>query len=219
MTFLELCQRVAQEAGLNDNRAAGSMLPTTVGNQEGVLKRIVDDVAEVWRIVQGDKHWDWMWEQASLSMLANTNVLAGTIPETRYEKETLHVTGRGFCEYVPWQDFRLAYPDVQAGDGFSVWTVAPDGSIRTNVKPAANTPFTVERYHLPTELTIDGDVPEMPADLHMLLVWMAIVHSADFDEAGTQRATAIQKIRKLKANLFKRCLPSWSFGGPMGDDD
>lgn len=221
MTFLQLCQRLAQETGVSSNSL--TPLPTTTVGQTGELRRIVDWVARAWLDIQGGRLWNWMWEQASLTMLATTSSLPGTIPEGRYEKDSLYLpspNGLGlFPDFLPWDEFRQVYPFVQAGAGFGAWSVAPDGSIRVDVAPAADQPFVVERYRLPTILAADDDVPEMPADLHMLIVYTALVRYADFDEAGVQRSTTIDQIRELKSQLYKRCLPQWRMGQPLGSED
>lgn len=221
MNFLQLCQRVSQECGVSPNSVVP--LPTTVVAQTGELKRVVDWTADAWRNIQGHRHFNWMWEQASLTMLATTSSLAGTIPEARYEKDSLYLpsaSGLGlFPDFLPWDEFRQVYPFVQAGAGFGAWSIAPDMSIRVDVAPAANQPFVVERYKLPTVLAGDTDVPEMPLDLHMLIVYVAMVSYANFDEAGVQRTTALDMIRDMKADLFKRCLPEWRMGQPLGSED
>lgn len=221
MNFLTLCQRVAQETGVSANST--TPLPATTVGQTGELKRIVDWVADAWRSIQGVKHFNWMWEQASLTMLATTSSLAGSIPEDRYEKDTLYlpVTGQmgDFPQYLPWDDFRQLYPFVQAGEKFTVWTVAPDGSIKVDIAPTADAAFTVERYKLPTVLAADTDTPELPTDLHMLIVYTAMVKYANFDEAGIQRTTCLDEIRDMKQALYKRCLPSMRLGAPLGDDE
>lgn len=221
MNFLQLCQRVAQETGVSANSTVA--LPITVVGQSNELKRIVDWTADAWRKLQGEKKWNWQWEQASLTMLATTSSLAGSIPESRYEKDSLYLPVAGqqgsFPGFIPWDDFRLVYPFAPPGEKFNVWTVAPDGSIRVDQAPTANVAFTVERYKLPTELAADTDTPEMPADLHMLIVHMAVMRYANFDEAGVQRAVTIDMIRDMRDDLYKRCLPDWRMGPPMGEED
>jgi hypothetical protein len=218
MTFLELCQSLAQEADIN----GGATLPTTVAGQTGELRRVVDWVKQSWRSIQGKRHWDWMWQRPTLTMLAGTSSLAGTIPEERYLKDRLYVPTAGqlgrFPEFMPWDMFTKMYPFIQPGPTFSVWSIAPDHSIRVDVQVTADVDFNVERYALPTELTADSDVPGLPSDLHMLIVWRALVKYANFDGAGDQRTTAIEEFNEMEAQLVERCLPGWRLGAPLGGE-
>jgi len=223
VNYLQLCQRVIEECGVAaDGAEAATVLPSIVG-VTGELKRIVNYVAQAWTQLQGTKKWNWMWEQPTLAMLATTSTLAGTIPESRYEADSLYIPVAGqegqWPQFMPWFKFRKVFPFRPPGATFNVWSVAPNGSIYTDQAPTVDTPFTVERYKLPSVLANDTDTPEMPADLHMLIVYMAMVMYANFDEAGVQRATAIDQIRDLRAALNSRCLPNLMLGGPLGDED
>jgi hypothetical protein len=66
--FLELCQDLAQEAGISD----GTM-PTSVTSQTGEMKRVVDWIARAYRWVQR-KHSNWNFLRNDFSF----NTVAGT---------------------------------------------------------------------------------------------------------------------------------------------
>lgn len=214
MTFLELCQALAREAGVN-----GENVPTAVAGQTGELGRIVQWVSQAWTAIEGEKLWNFRWERPTLTMLATTSTLTQSVPETAYDKESLYLPAVGalgrFPDFLHWDQFRMLYPFIQAGPTFNVWTVAPDQSIRVDIAVNANVDFVVERYRNPVAPTADGDIPAMPADLHMLIVWRALTKYASFDEAGVQRSTAVEEHNRLFSQLVDRCLPSMRLGAPL----
>jgi hypothetical protein len=224
VTFLELCQAVASKAGVSGTEAAD--LPSTVANQVGELKRIVDWVRESWREVQGRRKYNFLWEAAQLTLPIGENVIAASIPASRYQTDTARrttVTSDGMeIEFIAWEDWSRHYDAayVAAGNAPTAWTIRPDNALVFNGKPSLITTggalaFTVERYKLPQALVADGDVPAMPEDLHDLIVYKALVRYANFDEAGVQRQTAVAEIGRLERDLAARCLPQMSLGGPL----
>lgn len=224
MNYLQLCQTLASEAGVN-----GTMT-TIVGlaaNTE--LGRIARWVREEWRRLQGRHHWSWMWEEVPLTLPAGTNTISGVtqgnVPADRWNQNAMYQpvvgsdNGDRFIEYFAWDDFKLTYPRVFTESGVTSWSVAPDNSLRFNSNPIADTDFVAERWALPTTLVADADEPEMPEDLHDIIWMRALVRYANFDEAGVQRSTAIDALKDMMQDLYTRCLPSIRLGGSMLDDD
>ena len=72
MTFLELCQTVRQEVGVSGTG------PTTVLNQEGQLKVIIDFVADSdFQIQILWEDWEFLWAQYSSTL--STGVAAPAV--------------------------------------------------------------------------------------------------------------------------------------------
>ncbi len=226
-TFLELCQDVAREAGVTGTQ--NTVVPTTVSGQVGELERIVRWVKAAWRDIQGRRHWNWMWENAALTLPLGASSIAGTVPSERYLTGTARrpsTTSDGLeLEYIPWDEWQDWYSDayVLAGNSPTVFTVTPANAIQFNgtasvaLTPPGAMDFTVQRYRNPTELRLDADVPGMPADLMDLIVYKALLRYANFDEAGATRQTVVLEIARLERDLIARCLPQIRLGGPMTD--
>ncbi len=223
MTYLDLCQRTAIEAGIAN--ASQSNLPIGITGQVGELARVVKYVADAWREIQGNKHWDWMWEQPTISIAAGaSSVAAGNVSQERWDKCSVYIptvnsdsAGR-YLEYLPWDVFRTQYPRILTGSSIGVWSIAPDRTFRINgVAPTGGFVCTAERYASPTNLSMATDVPGMPADFHMLIVYKAMRKLAGFDEAGSQRQVALDEERALWNDLTIRCLPSMRLGGSILD--
>lgn len=230
-TYLEICQDIARECGVSGT-AAGDV-PKAVTGQVGELQRIVKWVQSCWRDIQGHRHWSWMWEEAPLVLPLDASVIdavsAGNVSAERYLVDTAQRTGpltsMGWnLEYVAWDDWKNWFnpQDIAAGNAPTVFTIRPDNSLAFNgLATAANggaMAFTIERYKNPTQLVLPDDVPEMPADLHDLIVYKGIVRYANFDEAGVTRSTAVTEVARLEADLIRRCLPEIRLGGPLTDE-
>lgn len=224
MTFLELCQRTASEADVGS--ANQTVLPIAVVGQQGELKRIVQYVQDAWRETQGRRLWSWMWEKVTITIPAGQSctVASTGVAADRWVKQNTYVptltsdsAGR-FMDYVPWMDFQRMYPRMLAGSSLGVWTIAPDNRFWVNgIAPSAGFTCQAERYANPTALRAKDDVPGMPDDLHMLLVYKAMRKFAGFDEAGTQRSIALDEERDMWQDLLNRCLPAMTLGGSLLD--
>lgn len=214
MNYLELCRRARLECGIARSTVA---LPTTVTGQVGQLASVVNWVNDVWLEIQREHNWSFMWEEVSVTIVAGTNSTATSLSENRWEKESARI-GDGFLQYLPWADFRLMYPTVStgaAGQAPSVWSIRPDGAFVVNIRPTADVTITAERYKAPVSMVADSDEPTMPSDLHMLVVWGAVIKYANDAEAGVKIATAHEEYGRLHQQLLATCLPTVGFAAPL----
>jgi hypothetical protein len=216
VNYLQLCQRLARECGVNGTG------PAAVAGQTGELARIVNWVQDAWLDIQGDKKWKFQWESPTLTITAGNSSIAGTIPEDRYDQNAAYLddgSARGrLLDFFPWDEFRHEYRVLNNDDNVTAWTIKPDGTIAFNALVTVNTDVAVERFALPVTLLDDDDIPAAPEDLHMIIVWRAMVKYANFDEAGVQRTTAVDEFNAKQAAMFTRCLPQMRLGGPLGSE-
>lgn len=216
MTLLEIVKRLAQEAGI----AGGATAITTVANATGEVRRVVDWAVSAWSEIQGQRRWNFLWEQPTLTLLAGTSTIAGTVPEPRYVRESGWLlkpasSADQWLTFMPWGEFSNVYRRLNTDDNVTCWTVRPDGVIAFNARVTADTDVLLERYRNPVVLATDTDTPAAPEHLHMIVVWRALVLYANFDEAGVQRQTAVEEYRALHAQMCSQCLPSLELGAPM----
>lgn len=210
MNYLALCQRTVLEASIAGNGPSSVSTP-----QSKELQRIINWVADEWLLLQGTRCWSWQWENPTLTVLAATNSVAGTIAPARYAVDATFI-GSTPIIYYPWDQFRMLWPAGDVADGQpDAWSIRPDLAFVVNAKPTADTAITVERYANPTALAADDDVPGMPEDLHMYLVWAALMKYAARDEAGSLYSTAEKFANDIKAAIMERCLPQISLGGAL----
>lgn len=202
MNRLQGCQRLRQEAGI-----AGTGPVTTI-NQVGEAKRVVDWWDAAWSDIQRSRKWSFLWESPSVVITAGTYFTAGTIAADRYQKDATYDIYGSPLEYMPWEDFRQAYPVALIAPGLpAFWTIRPDLSFAVNSKPTSNATYTVERYMNPVVLTQDTDTPALPEQHHMAIVYKALMLYANFEEAGITRATAEEEFARHMSQLTALSLP------------
>jgi hypothetical protein len=118
--------------------------------------------------------------------------------------------------YLPWVDFRARWPAAAIVEGTPYfWSIRPDKAFVVNAKPAADTVYSVERYKNPAAFTADADVPGLPEEHHMLIVWKAMLLYANFEEAGVTRTVVQIEHDRHLAELAMTELPDVTFGEPL----
>lgn len=219
MTYLQLVRMLMKEAAVNTTPAG----LTTVINQTGEIDRCVGWVNDAWLEIQSTKKWTFLWEQADVVVPPTFNAVAGDIPADRWDRfNTFRVDPSSGqfrdLDYVPWQRFSLEYRTLLGDDSMSAWTIRPDNAFVLNSPASVSTTIKVQRYRNPQSLALDVDEPLLPDDLHKLIVWFALTHYADYDEAGNQRSSAVDNVKRLTKALNSRCLPSFEMGGSLLDN-
>ena len=200
-TFLEICKAAHRKLRIGDY-SPGSQ-PSTVVGQTGDLGDLVASVNEAWLQLQMH-HRDWRWMRSSVSMTLTPNVNIISVANFRVQEprfaQILFYTAQSERRYanirgnssptnsempvwfIPWQEFsggvytRTPQPPASQPMYFSE---QPNRSVR--LWPAPSTPssggnwlFSLPCRLTPQDLTLDADVPEMPAEFHNILVWWAV---------------------------------------------
>ncbi len=210
MNRLELCQRTAELAGI----PTASFLTTV--NLTGEARRVVRWVDDALEQILQSHLWNFQWEQATVTIQAGTNATAGTIPPHRYVRDSAYVGTRKMDDFVPWQVFRTAWETPLIGNGEpSAWSIRPDKAFVVNSKPLADLTITVERYRNPVAMTADDDVPPMPTEHHLAIVYKALLLYANFEEAGVTRATAEEELGRHLSAMGMNELPSLLEGSAL----
>lgn len=215
MNWLQIARRVRKECGLSGTDSS----PTSVIGQTGEMLAIVNWVDSAWRAIQGQAKWDWLWEEADLTLTAGDSTIAGTIAHDRYIKDTMR-SGSQSLTYLPWADFRAQFPavDITAGTP-TYWTVKPDKTLAFSAEPESDMSLTVERYAAPTGVPsatgADDEAPAMPADHHEAIVWRAVMFYAGHDEAGVIYQHAQSEFKRIMGRATIEGLPSIELGAPL----
>lgn len=209
MNRIELIRALRQEAGISGSGPASS------AGAAGQTKELVDRIDNSWLDIQRLTLWSWMWEQAQVTINEGESLSAATgVPARRYIVDSMR-DAAGWLEYCPWDDFRATFPTVGAGQS-RVWSVRPDTKIAVSaVAPAGGRTLTVERYRVPVAFTDDADVPALPQEFHMLIVWLALRRMAAFDEAGSRYQTAEREYTKMLRQLMAEQTTQIELGGPL----
>lgn len=212
MNFLQLAQRVRQEAGLSGTG------PALVTGQAGEALRIVDWTRDAWTEIQGLQagRWNWLWNSFSgQSMVVGQNVYS---PSTDWSITPAHweqmaLDGARII-LIEWALFRDLYPDPQDGVPTCA-AVRPDGSVAFNAKPLTTHAITGEYYAKPQTLAAGTDVPLMDSRYHMAIVWRAVTMAEQYDEASVMQQMAERKFQQLYAQMVATDLPDVTLPAPL----
>lgn len=235
MNFLELCKRTRQECGI-----AGTG-PSSVLNQTGELKRVVDWVAGAYKdICAKHANWEFLLSSFSVNTVAGTEAYLPTactdsnigqlighatvgafgtwIPNTfRIYLQSDGAATRQYFFSIPYSYFRDRYQlQVPANSRPAEFCVRPkDKAILVGPKPDAVYVISGDYYRVAPVLAADDDEPLFPARFHEAIVWLAQRYYAGYEEDGGVYADANRKFNELYVPLMADQLPQIGLGAPL----
>lgn len=224
MTFLELCQMLRQE-----DQVAGSG-PSSVANQTGENKSLVDWVRNSWTEIQL-LHPNWLWLNGSFSFTTTTEQFSYTPVQAgiaarfnSWDTRSIRIfqtslgdsnsTPLPFHDYVMYRDYYLT--NTQSPGRPVISSVSPSLSLLIGPKPNAIGYTVIGEYRKGIQpLLADGDSPEMPADYHMMIVYKALMKYARSEAAAEIYEDAKKEFDAYKFRLELNQLPPVSLAGPL----
>lgn len=216
MNFKDLVSRTMREAGIPTQ----TFDSVGVSGAAGESLRVVGWVEAAYTDVQARRKWSFLWESATITVPAGDYVVpaatVGAIAPDRYEKDSLFDSSGAYFGYLPWSQFRSAWPAVLIQNGTpSLWTIRPDGAFVVDAKPLADKTYTVERYMRPQVMALDADEPVIPLEFQMVIVWRALLMYCNFEEAGASRATATAEFDRIMNAMGAQELPDMIEAPPL----
>lgn len=229
MTFLELVNSLRQEAD-----GTGAALTTLSGNLNAENARFKARIIEAWRQIQmlNNGQWHFMRRSFSAALTAGTwDYLASAAPFSIADLKTwsldemrCYATATGYGDeqeltYWPYEDFKRQYRfgamRTQTGRP-TVFSVDPARHLVVGPVPIAG--YTVEGvyYAQPVTLSANGDIPAMPTEYHMLIVYRALLADAEFEWSQEQKVRAVREMRRMQAELEIDQLPTVSLSVTTG---
>lgn len=225
MNFLQLAQRLRQEAG-----AAGTG-PTAVTNQIGEAARFVDWINTAWLEIQGlHDTWGFMREPFEFTTAAGTGQTtpdeAGLTDFRYWHRDTLRCwrTSLGISDeqwLVEWeyQVFRDTYRFNQNRDLVGrplVFAVQPN-SKALMYGPLMDVGYTVvgEYQRVPTPLVAATDEPDLQSHQHMIIVYKALEYYGLYESAGEVITRAQKQYAALLSQLEREQLQALYLGNPL----
>jgi hypothetical protein len=187
MNFLELVKRTFTESGLS------GVGPASVTNQTGMNAKLVNWVRDAWIDIQA-AHQSWKFlrkkEVRTLAVSKRVYAMVGdlNLPSVRkWDERVLFIrdtaTGeRAPLRYLDYDDFELAYATFQPGRP-STFTVDPDYNICFNATPDKAYAVDFHFWMTGEKLVEPEDVPSIPEDYHMVIVWKALTRYTSHDGA------------------------------------
>lgn len=177
MTFLDLVQALRSQAG---QLGTG---PASVLNRSGMEARLVSWVQLSYEALLGQHPWQFLWRRGSTVLpagQADFTELPGLDSVGLVYRDSVRDTSSFPSKrvpFLPWVvlDHMREQPESAAPRNFSR---RPDGALSFYPTPDVDAPIQLDYLIRPPRLAADGDVPLMPADLHMLIVWEALLSYA-----------------------------------------
>lgn len=236
MTFLQLCQRLAQECGVSGT------LTTTVG-QVGSLGRIVTWVNQAFTELQTE-HDDWNFLRSSnllgagvsfTTVAGQSSYPLGTgvgtcgISASTFDKwdlesfrnytTTVGFTNETFLDYIPYDVWRDSY---QLGAMRTVQTrpvavaIGPDKSVCLGPPPNGLYTITGDYFVAPTAMSADTDTPTgLPAQFQIAIIYKAMMYYGAYESAPEVYQRGAQGWSLILAQLEATNTPMISFGGAL----
>ena len=193
MTYLELCVRAREEAGITGSG------PTSVTGQTGQLLRLVNWVQQAWIEIQLMRpNWDFMNSEFSFDTTAETrDYLAADYSITDMKLWDLnsfiaYETAEGestqypliYLPYATWRDSYRVGMNERASDKPVYITRLPTNQIR--FEPMPDKAYTIQGDYKRSGQVLTADADELtnfPLDFHMLVVWQALKSFGFYESA------------------------------------
>ena len=204
-TFLELCQRLRLEAGIS-----GSGPSAVTGNTNNEYARVVNWINDAYmELLLSQRNWRFMWTEFSLTCTPSqgdytqAQVLAAAVGgplnttnagirefdrlAARYYPAGSTVASEQRARWWDFREFRERYrfgPQRTQPGVPTEWCEDMRHGLQLFPVPNGAHVFTGAFWRTPRPMTADGDVPLLPAEFHVLLVWWALTKYAGFEEAS-----------------------------------
>jgi len=197
-TFLEICQRTVQECRLAHG---ATLLPVTVLNQVGEMRRMVEWVAEAWFEIQS-LHPDWRFKRHTTTFptiagqaeytTVECGVDAGTFGRWVMDSFRNYETAVGLSTEqhlspMPYEVWRDTYQfgtirTSQARPNVITWL--PNNGLGLAFTPPAGYTILGDYFTAPIRMEADEDVPELPiSHSYMIIVYKAMTYYGEAESA------------------------------------
>jgi hypothetical protein len=222
MTYLQLCQRARQEAGI---AGAG---PSGVENQTGKLLKLVDWVSQAWVDIQVKRpNWSFMWEEFSFETVEDQrdyvpSALSPSLADlSLWDKESFLVYKSSldqndqnqmeWIEYPRWRSLYRSGMEIRESDRPGNVTALPNNNLRFEPRPDDIYTIEGEYKRVAQVLAADADVlTNFPDDFEMIVVWQALKYYAFFEDAPEVMDEAETNFDNLLVRLEAQQLPQMS---------
>lgn len=221
MNFLTLCRALSEEVG------ESATAPSAVTNQSGKLLRFVNWINRAYSEIQTKyPDWDWMHGSYSFATVANDYQYpasqAGIASRFGYwDKGMCRLYSAGVADetelrFIPYSDWRARFlVGTQTAARPQFWSIAPNRDLVLGAKPDAVYTVAGDYFKSAQTLAADGDEPEMPADYHMVIVYLAMKKYARFYAAPEVYDDVRAEHAMLMGRLEARHRPEMQTAGPL----
>jgi hypothetical protein len=211
MNYLDLCKTTHSEGGI---AGAG---PATAVNQTGMSAKIARWVRDAWIDLQSlYPNWKFLRKRETKTLEAGEReyglVSDLGMPNVRkWDNDLLFITDpdtgyRAPLKFVEYPDFEATYSQFNPGKP-SVFTVMPDFTLAFNATPDKAYVVTFNYWMTGERLVDDDDIPSIPEDHHMTIVWLALsrygTHEGARNEKKDYQSEYLAALRRLEIDQLE----------------
>jgi hypothetical protein len=215
MNFLELCQEVRSECGIQGDG------PTSVVGQTGILAKVVRWTREAYTQLQARPlQWDWLQHEIDFPVVAGEgeyDLLSGAswarpdVGRFLDSNSWIKATAAGSQKYRvgvrTHNEFLREVTDRTQVGMPSLVTITPQRLVRFNRVPDQDYTYTVECRLTPEVLSENSHVPAMPEQHHRVIVLAAIKYYARHDGDIQLTQGILDEWRTAYPALVRECVP------------
>lgn len=229
MNFLQLCQRTASEC------SSSLTGPSSVASQTGRLGQIVKWVNAAWMDVQTSRDkWKFMVGSFTVDTTSGdgkyaytdcTDVGASAAISAfrlwRTDKFKIYLTSAGVgtetdLYYLDYDDWYYRFNTGAQTNRYPIYfTVDHDQSILLAPKPDGIYTVSGEYQKAATEMAADADIPDMPEEYHLAIVYRAMMKYGRYTGASEVYSDGEMEYRRLMHQMHNSQLPPNRTGRPL----
>lgn len=230
MNYLQLSQRLRSEVGASGNG------PSSVLGQTGASQRLVDWINSAWLEIQGVHNtWNWMrkrfaWETVAgvgdyLPTALTNTLTASPMTDLRYwykdtfrcQKKSIGIQDEQWLVEWEYYVFRNTYRfNLQTVGRPVVFGENPQGkAIMLGAIPDDVYIITGEYQERASSLVADTDIPDIPEEYHMIIVYKAMISYGLFEAASEVIQRGQDEYQRLLTQLEREQLQEVYLGNPL----
>jgi hypothetical protein len=154
-----------------------------------------------------------MWAQGSLSLAVGSQIYDLPIDLKRIEGCSVRINGNQLIE-LKYTEFRDHFSTASKGRP-SYYCIMPNGQMKVNTLPDHIYLITFDYYKKPQELGANTDIPWLPAEYHLLIVYEAMLSYGGYENATEVYQRARIKYDQLSMDVERTQLPQLELAGPL----
>lgn len=215
MNFLNLCKRLRQEAGYSGSG------PSTAIGQTGEAKRIVDWLNDAWMDLQSMRtDWRFMLEEFEVILNPGDSTVTLSADFKSMEEKSVVLKradgSRSYPTYLTPENMRLLKRNNDDNPSYPFYYSVDEKGLMT-VFPSCNEVVVIDGdyYVKPSPLVENTDIPRLPEEHHLALVWMGLMSAAGYDEAGNTWQRGSDRFGKMLDDLNTTQLPKIKRAEPL----
>lgn len=206
MTYLEMCQKLVRDLGLQDS-------VESVTDQVNMPQKIVDWIADADEYIQSLwRDWNFLWAQHSVATVVGTRQISKPSDWGAWDKDSMYLNYSS-DEYIKlheidYLDWRRSYgPGVQENDEPHGFVILPNNNIYLEPAPDAVYTFSADYWKTVTRMSANTSTSAIPEKFQRIILAQAKIYYAEHEEFPTVFELANIEFAKLYKDLMAAELP------------